>query len=313
MELRQLRYLLAVAEEGSITRAAQRVYVTQPALSQQLQLLERELGTALLDRSGRRVRLTPAGEILVRSAREVIRQLEEARTAIRELMGLERGELTLGVVQTVNMYLMPLALSRFWECYPKVRLHVEELAADDIEARLLEGTLDIGISFLPPRLEGLESHPLFSEELVLLLRRQHPLASRRSIRVAELQEVPLVLLPRRFCTRRLWDRCAAEAGVHPRVVGELNTIDGLLGLVHRLDVATILPRLALHSPLAEGLAAVSLRDPTPLRTVGGLFRKGGYTCTASRAFWNVLQEVLQHWLSDDVSLAPSPFPDSPRP
>jgi LysR family nitrogen assimilation transcriptional regulator len=83
MELRQLRYLLAVAEEGSITRAAQRVYVTQPALSQQLQLLERELGTALLDRSGRRVRLTPAGEILVRSAREVIRQLEEARTAGR--------------------------------------------------------------------------------------------------------------------------------------------------------------------------------------------------------------------------------------
>ncbi|MCS7082586.1 MAG: LysR substrate-binding domain-containing protein [Bacteroidetes bacterium] len=299
MELRQLRYLLAVAEEGSITRAAERVYVTQPALSQQLQLLERELGVALLDRSGRRVRLTPAGELLVRGARRALRELEEARSAIRELVGLERGELAVGAVQTVNAYLIPSALARFWTRHPKVRLRVRELSADEIERAVIDGQLDLGLSFVPPHLAGLEVEPLFVEELVLFVRPGHPLAGRAQVRLCELDGVPLALLPPSFCTRRLWDRCAAEADLKPVVAAELNTIDGLLRLAHRVDLATALPQLARHNPLAEGLRTVRLVDPTPRRTVGGLFRKGRYVCAISASFWRMLREEVQAWASGE--------------
>src|SRR5690606_17870911 len=139
MELRQLRYLLAIAETGNFTRAAETVFVSQSALSQQIQSMEQEIGTVLLDRSRTGVRLTAAGEILCHHARQMLRELDEAKVAIEELEGLRRGELRIGVVQTVNAYLMPVIATAFNQRYPDIRLSIEELAADDIEAGLEQG------------------------------------------------------------------------------------------------------------------------------------------------------------------------------
>jgi len=176
MELRQLRYLLVVADEANFTRAAEKVFVSQSALSQQIQSLEQDVGTVLLDRSKRGVRLTAAGEILYRHARRVFLELEQMEIALQELEGLQRGELRVGVVQTVNDYLMPSLLTAFTAHYPRVTLSIDELSSDEIEARLEAGELQIGLGFAPPTNLHIEAEILFDEHLVLIVRDDHPLA-----------------------------------------------------------------------------------------------------------------------------------------
>ncbi|HTU27355.1 MAG TPA: LysR family transcriptional regulator, partial [Pirellulales bacterium] len=150
MELRHLRYFLAVAQDAHFRRAAARMHVSQPTLSLQVQELEKELGVALFDRIGRRVRLTQAGQVFRDYAERALSVVQDGRTALAEIDGLVRGSLTVGVVQTVNAYLIPPIVSRFATEHPQVRLRVEEMAAGEIEDGLLKGSLDLGISFLPP-------------------------------------------------------------------------------------------------------------------------------------------------------------------
>src|SRR5690606_15292721 len=142
----------------------------------------------------------------------VVQELDEAQTALDELAGLQRGSLRVGVVQTVNAYLMPDVVAAFTSAYPAVKLQVEELASGEIEQRVLEGMLQLGIGFVPTSTEGVESQQLFQEELVLVVARHHPLAGRAQLAVRDLERQPLILLSRAFCTRRLWDACAGEAG-----------------------------------------------------------------------------------------------------
>lgn len=291
MELRQLRYLLTIAEEAHFTRAAERLYVSQPALSQQLRQLEDELGTRLVDRSGRQICLTPAGEILVQHARQVFQVLDDAQVALTELAGLQRGTLAVGVVQTVNAYLLPRVVARFRLLYPGVSLRIEEASADTIEQGLLNRTLHLGISFVPTA-NGLDTEPLFTEELMLIVPHAHPLARRAWIAVSELEGVALVLLAPGFCTRRLWDACAHEAHISPRVVVEMNTVQSVLATLLQMEAATVLPTLALASDLQPALAGVRLVQPTPQRTVALLWRQGAFRSAASRAFAQVVQEEL---------------------
>ncbi len=291
MELRSLRYLLAVAEEGHFTRAAERCFVSQPALSQQIRKLEEELGEVLLDRATTPVRLTAAGEVVVAHARRMLAELEAMRVALDELQGLRRGSLVVGAVQTVQAYLIPYAVTAFIRRYPGVRLHVLELPADEVEAGVLEGRFHLGLSFVPAGPEGLESIPLFDEELVLVVSSEHPLAGRRVASLEMLAQTPLALLPTLYCTRRLWDRWAQAMGLKPQVALELNTIEGLLQLARTLRMATVLPGLTLRLEAARGLQAVLLPEPSPRRTVGIIRRKGAYVCRAAQAF----EKVLRRW------------------
>lgn len=291
MELRSLRYLLAVAEEGHFTRAAERCFVSQPALSQQIRKLEEELGEVLLDRSTTPVRLTAAGEVVVAHARRMLAELEAMRVALDELRGLQRGNLTVGAVQTVQAYLIPYAVARFTRRYPGVRLQVLELPADEVEAGVLEGRFHLGLSFVPPGQEGLEAIPLFEEELVLVVPSDHALAAQQVVSPEMLAQTPLALLPTTYCTRRLWDRWAQQAGLKPKVNLELNTIEGLLHVTRELGVATVLPALTLRLEAARKLRAVRLPAPSPRRTVGVVRRRGAYVCRAAQAF----EDVLRAW------------------
>ncbi len=292
MELRHLTYLLSVVEEGSFTRAAEKLYVSQPALSQQIKQLEDELGTPVLDRAGRRVRLNAAGEIFVMHARRVFQELDEAKIALQELQELQRGSLRVGIVQTVNAYLIPPVVARFTEAYPLIQLEIEELAAGEIEQALREGLVQLGVSFIPPTEEGLEYEELFNEELVLVIGEKHAMANCVEIEVSKLNGFPLVLLPKSYCTRRLWEECSQKAGIQARVVVEMNTIGAILSTIRQTKAGTILPRLALQQPYSQGLIGVQLCNPTPRRTVGLLWRRNAYRCRASQVFSQFLNEVI---------------------
>lgn len=291
MELRHLRYFLAVAEEAHFRRAAERLHVSQPTLSLQVQQLEKELGTPLFERMGRRVRLTQAGELYRDYARRALASLEEAQVALDELEGLLRGRLAVGVVQTVNAYLIPPVVAGFVAEHPGVRLRVEELSAEEIEDGLADGNLDLGVSFVPADGGDLEAEPLFEEELVLIVPAGHRWANRRGIRAAELTEEPLALLPEGFCTRRLAEECFRSAGIRPIVAVEMNSVEGLVATVRAGGPPTVLPALAAGGP---GIGSLRLERPTPRRTVGLLRRRGGSPLRTRTAFSGAIKAAAVH-------------------
>jgi len=289
VELRHLRYFLAVAEESHFRRAAERLHVSQPTLSLQVQQLEKELGTPLFERTGRRVRLTQAGEVYRGHARRALANLEEAQIALDELEGLLRGRLAVGVVQTVNAYLIPSVVAGFAARHPGVRLRVEELSAEGIEEGLADGRLDLGVSFVEADGGDLEAEPLFEEELVLIVPEGHRWAGRRSVRAADLAGEPLALLPEGFCTRRLAEECFRTAGVRPAVAVEMNSVEALVAVVRSGGPATVLPALAAGGP---GVAAIRLERPTPRRSVGLLRRRGCAPLRTRTAFCEAIRAAV---------------------
>jgi len=291
MDLRQLRYLITIAQESNFTRAAEKVYVSQSALSQQIQALEQEVGTLLLDRSKRGVQLTAAGRILYHHAERIFLELEAAETAIQELEGLQRGELHLGVVQTVNDYLMPSLATAFAEQHPQIKLIIDELSSDEIEVRLERGELQVGLGFIPSTNASINTRALFEEQLVLIVRDDHPLARQKTVAVENLDQMPMVMLSNTFCTRRLWEENAQLNSAQPRVVMEMNTVSSILAVVEKTGLATVLPRLTLVEERVNKLVSLDLRNPSLSRQVGLLWHRENYLCTASRTFIDIAIRV----------------------
>jgi LysR family transcriptional regulator, cyn operon transcriptional activator len=303
IELRHLRYFLAVAENAHFTKAAQKLHVTQPTLSHQIRQLEGQLNLPLFDRVGRRVKLTAAGELLLPRARRVIRELEEAQCALGELHGLKRGDLKVGMVQTVNACVIPEIVSRFSAAHPGIRVTCFELAVDEIEAGLASGRIDLGISFLPASNKTLDGEKLFSEEIVAVVPAKHPIAKRRQIRVRDLAEFPLVLLSKNYCTRQLIDRAFVEAKTFPEVQVEMNSVESILSTVRQAQMATLLPTLALCKG-DRGLKAVPLIEPTPNRAVGLLWVKTAHRRAAAQRFAQITEKVLAERQSPRISKPP---------
>lgn len=291
IELRHLRYFLAVAENTHFTKAAQKLHVTQPTLSHQIRQLEGQLDLPLFDRVGRRVKLTAAGELLLPHARRVLSELKDAQNALGELHGLKRGELKVGIVQTVNACVIPEIVGRFSAAHPGIRVTCFEMAVEDIEAGLESGRLDLGIGFLPPSRKSLEGEKLFAEELVAVVPARHALAKRKQVRVRELASHPLVLLSPKYCTRQLIDRAFGDAQVQPEVQVEMNSVESILSTVRQARLATLLPSLALCQR-DHGLKAIPVIEPTPRRTVGLLWLNGAHRRAAAQAFAKVTESVL---------------------
>lgn len=292
MELRHIRYFLAVADALHFTKAADRMHVSQPALSAQIKQLEQEVGVPLFDRSGRSVQLTRAGTIFREHARNVLRELELAQSAIAEAEGLQRGALTIGVLQTVNAYVMPQVVTQFVRRYPLISLKLEELSGQDIERRVCDGQLDIGVGFDPPTSGKLECQSLFEEDMVLITARRHRLAKRQHLALAALADEPLALLSTDFCARRLIDDSFRAVQVHPNIAVESNSIEGILATVRAGQLATILPRLALGDGSDATLQLVLLTDPALKRGVGLLWKKGGYRSAAVMALAEQVKSVV---------------------
>lgn len=296
MEFRHLRYFLAVADALHFTKAAQGLPVSQPALSAQIKQLEAEVGVPLFDRVGRSVQLTRAGSIFREHARRALREMELAQAAIAEEEGLQRGTLAVGVVQTVNAYLVPEIVTRFSALHPRVLLKFDELSGPDIESRLQQGALDLGIGFAPAGSDRIECQPLFEEDFVLIVSPRHRLASRRRLPLSLLADESLVLLPGVYCTRRLLNASFEQAGIQPRVTVEMNSIDGILATVRTSRLATVLPRLSLGLKGSAALRSVPLTNPTPRRGVGLLWKKGGYRSGAAKALTEQVRLVAEeHW------------------
>ncbi|GHG99141.1 transcriptional regulator CynR [Streptomyces rubradiris] len=291
LELRHLRYLIAVAENGTFTRAAEELHISQPTLSQQIKQLERMLGAQLLDRTGRTVRLTDAGEAYVHHARRALRDLAAAERAVHDVRDLSRGHLRLAVTPTFTAYLTGPLAAELHSRHPGITLTLREMAQDRIEAGLLADDIDLGIAFTGTHLPGITATELFTESLTLVTSARQPADGHRALPVEHLARMQLALLTGDFATRTHIDDYFAQHGISPRTAVEANSIQALTAIVQRTTLATVLPDAIAHDH--PHLTLVPLDPPLPVRTVALLTRTDAYQSAAARAFTGLTHDLVR--------------------
>jgi LysR family cyn operon transcriptional activator len=296
MELRHLRYFVALAEEASFTRAARKMHVTQSTLSHQIRHMEDELGQRLFDRLGRRIVITEAGEALLQNATRALREVDEGLRRIRSAPDRLTGTLRIGATHTFNVKVIPDCLAAFLREHASMSVVVREMFATDIVALVESGELDVGITYDPHRSGSLEFEPLYAEEMVLAVGAVHPYATRRRLRMVELHRQPMILPTRHSSTRRIIDAAFAAVGAEPEIVAEMDSLIATIELVRRTGVGSIVSRLA--APDARDLRIVALESPTPVRTPGVLTRSGQPASPALRAFIAILRRMVLHHQRD---------------
>ena len=284
MDIRQLRYFLAVAEHRHFTRAAQASFVSQPALSQRVRALERELGAPLFDRLAGGVELTTAGRVLRGYAERILRELENAKVAVEEVTGTVRGELSVSTVHTANLALVVDVLARFRQAHPGVAVRIHEEPSAGVVESVLSGRVNLGIAYLPAAHDALESTPLYEEELVLVVPEGHALAG-GTVRPSELADLPLIVPPDGFCLRTGIELALSGAGGPARIVAEMSATESICEAVRASLGVTLLPRAYIERRgAALGLASARIAPPAPVRTVAALRRADRHQCLATRAF-----------------------------
>lgn len=289
MELRQLRYVDAVARHRHFTRAAADAGIAQPALSHQIKRLELELGVELFHRSRAGVRLTPAGEVFLPHVRRALRDIDAGREEVSALTGLTVGRVRLGAMQALGPLDLAKAIGEFHANHPGIEVTLIEESTAQMHSDLTEGHLDLALVALdlePP--EGLEAQPLSEEPVLVALARGHRLASSRSIALDELRGEPFVVFRAGTGLRFLTERAAGATGFEPSIAFETANLERMLALVGEgLGVALVPQSTVRHS--RQQVSVVALRPPLT-RTVGLAWRRGHAVTPAVRA----LRDLFVH-------------------
>ena len=289
MLARPIRYLKAVADHSSFTRAAAALRVSQPALSQQIRELEERMGMQLLDRSGRTVRATDVGEAYLRHVRRALDELEAGDRAIHDVQDLSSGALRLGVTP---IYLLGPLIRRYRDRFPGIVLTITPMVQSEIELALGTDALDVGLARSNVLAEDVDWLPLHTERLSLIVERGHPAAnSDAEIHPAALAAMPLALLGPTFSTRAMVDRYLRRNGVQPHVAVEANSTAAIVEIVRLAGLATILPETVAQAH--RDLRVVRLTPAIDTRRVALLLRRGGYRSAAARAFVVVAQDYAK--------------------
>lgn len=293
MQLRQFRYLIALAEHGNFTRAAEALHVSQPALSQQIAQIEDRLGTALFDRSGRSITVTDAGQAYLAHVRRALHELDAGKRAINDVRDLSRGLVRLAMTPTFTAYLAGPLLAQFHARFPGVQVMLREMSMDTIAAAVAADEVDLGIAFRPEHAPEVSCNPLFMEKLSVVVACSHPRAAGGALGVAEAAAMQLALLSAEFVTRTQLDRFFAHHALTPEVAIEANTISALLDIVRHSTLATILPDAVCA--LMPDLCNLALEPAPPARTAMLLRRKDHYLSTAAQAFMALCHETAAGW------------------
>jgi LysR family transcriptional regulator, transcription activator of glutamate synthase operon len=293
MELRQLRYLVALDDERHFTRAAAREHIAQPALSQQIRRLEDEVGLPLVDRTTRRVAMTDAGQHLVARARRILAEVDAAQAELEALSGMQTGRVTVGVMHTMGPVDVSIALAIFHERHPAVELTVREASSEELAEMLRVDDLDLAFLSVTERIEshGLGLLQLVSEELVVVLPREHPLGHSRKLRMAQLADEEFISYREGARLRELLIAAGEHAGFDPVIKLESNESQRIRRLVQRGLGVAILPRSDAESPGAD-ITSAALIDPPLRRDITLAWREGRRHSPAAAEFLQLARETF---------------------
>lgn len=277
MNLRDLGYLVAVADHRHFGRAAEACYVSQPTLSAQIKKLEAELGVQLVERNPRHVMMTAVGARIVERARAVLREVEGIENLARGSRDPESGSLRIGIFPTLAPYLLPHVVPKLTRRFPDLELLLVEAKTEDVLARLRDGTLDVGVLALPVPEEGLRAVPLFTEDFVLAVPDGHHLAARTGpVAPSVLDGERILLLEDGHCLRDQALEVCNGVGASERGGFRATSLETLRQMVAAGVGSTLLPELAVRPPVAmpEGVTVLRFTEPVPHRRVAMLWRAG---------------------------------------
>lgn len=294
LNLHHLALFQAVAEEQSVSRASERLMVSQPAVSKQLQQLERAVGVPLFDRTPRGVRSTQAGELLSGYARRIFALAEEAERAIEELRGLRRGSLAVAAGTTIGVHLLPDVVVAFRREHPAVRIDLEIAGSERVQQRLLEGAVEVGLTEGGVADAAFDTTVLMEDELVAVAPPGHPLARRRKVTAEQLCREPLVVRETGSTTKSLVERALADRGLTVCPAMALGSTEAVKRAVAAGVGLAVLSRLAVELELRAGiLAAVRMTDLTIRRPLHLLTARGRHQSHAARAFVELLRQAVR--------------------
>ena len=295
MNLNQLAIFAAVAQQGSVSRGAEQLYISQPAASKQIKELEASLETLLFERLPTGVRLTQAGELLADYARRMFALESEAELALKELRGLARGRLVIGASLTIGVYLLPEVLGTFHRRHPHIELQLEIANTDVVQRQLSEGGLDLGLTEGLAQKNGLTAEVIGRDEIVAIAPPQHPLALQKGgVTLARFCEEPLVMRELGSGTRAVVEQALALRFAAPvRSVMSLGSTEAIKRAVAAGIGVAFVSRLAIGQELAGAyLAVVPLADFSLARPLHHLRRRGSRETQAARAFMAELRHAL---------------------
>ena len=274
MDIVQLEHFLAVASERTFTRAAERVFRTQPALSQSIRKLEESVGATLFARDANDVSLTEAGKILAGYAHKMLHLRDEATRAIAQLQNLESGTLSIAAHESAAIYLLPYALLAFADLFPDVKMSVQGGKLDDIPAKVLDRQVQIGFVKDPPAFRELECVNVHTDEMVLIASPRHPMANRASLSIQDLENVPFVVHHLCSSTQKVVRLLFRTHGVRCRIVAELWSFENLKSFVMRDVGMAIVPRITAMQELCnKTLVEIPLSELKVSRSTLMIFRR----------------------------------------
>jgi len=276
MELRHLRYFVAVAEAENVSRAALKLHVSQPGISRQIRDLEDEIGFQLLERSAKSVRLTAAGKVFLHEAREVLLRVETAVNKAREVAKGGSGEIHVGYAPSLTVQILPAALRKFSEQFPRVRVALHDLSTEEMLAQLGEKKLHVAISVRPPakQLRGLHCEELARYAMCVAVAPKHPLAKLKFISLKQVAGESLVAYSRQDYPEyhEMIDRLFAPFGRKPRIAGEHDSGTSLIAAVESGQGVALVPE-CLACMVGARLKLLPLRPALPPIPVAAIWRR----------------------------------------
>jgi LysR family transcriptional regulator, low CO2-responsive transcriptional regulator len=288
MDFDQLTTFAEVVRQKSFSRAGEKVFLSQSAVSAQIRQLEEEYGEKLLDRAGKFVRLTPAGEVLFEYAQRLMTLRSESKRAVADQASTPRGVLTVGANEATCLYVLPEIFTEYHRLHPAVQIAIYRNFSHKIIERVEEGTIDTGIATLPIKSASLHVHPIFRDRIMLMTSIDNPLARRSSVTIGEVAEQP-VILPRTGFTRQMLDKFFRPYRSQLRVSMELPSIAMIKRFVAAgLGVSLISSRFAMDEVNAGQAALIPIADVDLWRELGLVYRRGRSLPRATTAFIQML-------------------------
>lgn len=296
MELRQLQYTLKIAEERNFSRAADKLHIAQPSLSQQLSKLEQELGVKLFQRNTSTVELTYAGASFIEHAKKIMDAVEQLRQEMDDISQLRAGRVVIGSMPITGSHLLPYVLPAFKEAYPDIQVALLEDTSLNLEKLTAGGGTDLSLLSLPLQEPSLTYEPIGEEMIDLAVPPQHPLASLEArtekVSLERLKDEPFIVLKKGQGFRKLTIDLCRNAGFEPHVVFESNNIETVQSLVAAGMGITLVPRFIARAKRSELIPVYLPLASDPSRTLVIAYRKGRYLSKAAEAFIETFKSTL---------------------
>lgn len=296
MELRQLNYVIQIASEKNFSRAAEKLHIAQPSLSQQLSKLEQEIGVLLFRRTTNSVELTQAGQVFVHKSQAILDAVEQLKQEMDDMAQMRRGRLVVGTLPLTGSHILPLVLPVFGEQYPQIEVVLVEETTAKLEQLTASGGTDLSLLSLPLIDNSLAWEPFLEEEICLAVPQQHPLALREgSISISELDKEPFIGLKRGQGFRQITVELCEQSGFTPQIVFESSNMETIQSLVAGGMGIAFVPQMLTRVKGSDFMPVYLPLSSKPTRTLVVASRKGRYLSKAAEAFIRTLNMTISSY------------------